>query len=161
MSNLAGNEVLQALCDSLVRIRRVTRRFNSDTMLRHGVALPMDDTTKNNLTQRCDLNHWDRIAGSEQFKDLLQIKKLFIVPAFVCFFVYYFALALVVGYAPKLASTRVIGTVTVAYVFALSQFGAGWVIAGLYLLACTRFDALTKDILVDVATGKDKPHGDR
>lgn len=105
-------------------------------------------------------NEWDRIAGSEQFKDLLQIKKTFIVPAFIFFFVYYFALALLVGYTPKLASTRVIGTITVGYLFALSQFVVGWIIAGLYLLASTRFDALTKDILAQVASSKDEPQGD-
>ena len=104
--------------------------------------------------QPSDQNQWDSIAGSEQFKDLLQIKRLFIVPAFVFFLVYYFALAVLVGYAPKLASTRVIGTVTVAYLFALSQFVVGWIIAGLYLLASTRFDALTKDILARVAVHK-------
>jgi uncharacterized membrane protein (DUF485 family) len=115
--------------------------------------------------QPSDQNQWDSIAGSEQFKDLLQIKRLFIVPAFVFFLVYYFALAVLVGYAPKLASTRVIGTVTVAYLFALSQFVVGWIIAGLYLLASARFDALTKDILARVAVHKvayqDERQGDK
>jgi uncharacterized membrane protein (DUF485 family) len=32
----------------------------------------------------------------------------------------------------------------VAYLFALSRFAVGWIIAALYLLASTRFDALTK-----------------
>jgi len=125
----------------------------------------MNNTTENAPPQLSDPNQWDRIAASEPFKDLLQIKKLFIIPAFVFFLVYYFGLALLVGYAPKLASTRVIGTVTVAYLFATSQFAVGWIIAGLYLLASTRFDALAKDILanvvVDVAIDKDKRHGDR
>jgi uncharacterized membrane protein (DUF485 family) len=106
-------------------------------------------------------SQWDRIAGSEPFRDLLQIKKLFIVPAFVFFLVYYFGLAVLVGYAPKLASTRVIGTVTVAYLFALSQFVVGWIIAGLYLLASKRFDALTKDILARVAVDNGEMQGDR
>jgi uncharacterized membrane protein (DUF485 family) len=109
-------------------------------------------------------DQWDQIAASEQFKDLLQIKKTFIVPAFIFFFVYYFALALLVGYAPKLASTRVIGTITLGYLFALSQFAVGWIIAGLYLLASTRFDALTKDILAHVAMSQapsnNEPQGD-
>jgi len=121
----------------------------------------MSDTAENAPPQLPDRNPWDRIAGSEQFKDLLQIKKAFIVPAFVFFFVYYFALALLIGYAPELASTRVLGTVTVAYLFALSQFLVGWVIAFLYLLASTRFDALTKDILARVAAHGNERGGDR
>jgi uncharacterized membrane protein (DUF485 family) len=111
----------------------------------------MSDHAENVAPQQSDPNQWDRIAASQQFKDLLQIKRLFIIPAFVFFFVYYFGLAVMVGYAPKLASTRVIGTVTVAYLYALSQFVAGWIVAGLYLIASTRFDALTRDILAQVA----------
>jgi len=87
------------------------------------------------------------IAASKPFRHLLGVKKTFIIPAFLIFLVHYFALAVLVGYAPKLASTRVIGTVTIGYLFALSQFFVGWVIAALYLLAASKFDALTTDIL--------------
>jgi uncharacterized membrane protein (DUF485 family) len=121
--------------------------------------LPMNNKAEDVPLQPSHQSQWDRIAASEQFKDLLQIKKMFIVPAFIFFFVYYFALALLVGYAPKLASARVIGTVTVGYLFALSQFVVGWIIAGLYLLASTRFDALTKDILAGVVVHKDERRG--
>src|SRR5271154_5580588 len=92
--------------------------------------LPMDDSSENGRRRRSDPQQWDRIAGSEEFKGLLQAKKKFIVPAFVFFFVYYYALAVLVGYAPKLASRRAISTVTVAYLFVLSQFVVGWMIAG-------------------------------
>jgi uncharacterized membrane protein (DUF485 family) len=121
----------------------------------------MSNTAENAPLQLSDQKQWDRIADSEQFKDLLQIKKVFIIPAFVFFLVHYFALALLVGYAPKLASTRVVGTVTVAYLFALSQFVMGWIIAGLYVLASTRFDALTKDILASVVAYENERQGDK
>ncbi len=94
--------------------------------------------------------NWTLIATSKEFKDLVALKKTFIVPACVFFIVYYFALAFLVGYAPKLASMRVIGTVTVVYLFALSQFIMGWVIAALYLMAAAKFDALSDDILARV-----------
>jgi uncharacterized membrane protein (DUF485 family) len=126
----------------------------------------MSDNSENVSAQLSSPNQWDRIVASQQFKHLLQIKKLFIIPAFIFFFAYYFGLAVLVGYAPKLAATRVIGTVTVAYLFALSQFLAGWIVAGLYLLASTRFDALTQDILAQVtknhaAVNKDNGQGDQ
>jgi uncharacterized membrane protein (DUF485 family) len=114
----------------------------------------MNNTDQNAARQTPTKADWDRIADSEQFKDLLAVKKMFIVPAFVFFFVYYFGLSLLVGYAPKLASTRVIGTVNVAYLFALSQFVMGWIIAGLYLIASSKFDRLTKDILARVDASK-------
>ena len=37
-----------------------------------------------------DKTEWDRIAETREFKDLLAIKKTFIIPAFVFFIVYYF-----------------------------------------------------------------------
>ena len=94
-----------------------------------------------------DQPEWDRIAASAPFRDLLAIKKVFIVPAFVFFIVYYLCLPVLVGYAPGLMSTRVVGAVTLAYLFALSQFLVGWLIAFLYLRAAAKFDALAKDIV--------------
>ena len=99
------------------------------------------------LEPKVPMTNWTAIATSKEFKDLVALKKTFVVPAFVIFLVHYFALAVLVAYAPKLASTRVIGTVTIAYLFAISQFVLGWVIAALYLIAAARFDALSDDIL--------------
>lgn len=90
---------------------------------------------------------WDRIADSTEFKDLMATKKTFIVPAFIFFVIYYFALPVLVGYAPHFMDTRVIGRVNLAYLFALSQFLVAWLIAGLYVKAADNFDRLSKDIL--------------
>ena len=95
---------------------------------------------------------WDDIAASKEFKNLIAIKKAFIVPLFVFFFLHFLALMVLVGYAPQFASTRVFGPVNVAYLFVLSQFAVGWIIAGLYSLAATKFDALTSDILAQIDT---------
>jgi len=90
---------------------------------------------------------WDRIAASTEFKDLMATKKIFIAPAFIFFVVYYFALPVLVGYAPQFMETKVIGNVNLAYLFALSQFFVAWIIAGLYVKAASDFDRLAKDIL--------------
>ena len=92
-------------------------------------------------------SEWDKIAASQPFKDLMATKKIFIVPAFVFFVVYYFALPVLVGYAPQFMSTKVIGVVNIAYLFALSQFFVAWIIAGLYVKAANDFDRLAKDIV--------------
>ena len=99
-------------------------------------------------------SEWDRIAGSREFKDLMATKKIFIVPAFIFFVVYYFALPVLVGYAPHFMSTRVIGVVNLAYLFALSQFFVAWLIAGLYVKAANDFDRLAKDIIEKAENGK-------
>ena len=90
---------------------------------------------------------WDEIAESKAFKDLMATKRVFIVPAFVFFVVYYFALPVLVGYAPQFMSTKVIGPVNLAYLFALSQFFMAWIIAALYVRAAGNFDRLADDIL--------------
>ena len=90
---------------------------------------------------------WDRIAASKEFQDLMATKKVFIVPAFIFFVIYYFALPVLVGYAPQFMATKVIGQVNLAYLFALSQFFVAWLIAGLYVKAANNFDRLAKDIL--------------
>ena len=90
---------------------------------------------------------WDKIAATQQFQDLMATKKIFIVPAFVFFVVYYFALPVLVGYAPNFMATKVIGNVNIAYLFALSQFAVAWIIAGLYVKAANDFDRLSKDII--------------
>lgn len=97
---------------------------------------------------------WERIANSQKFTDLLAVKKLFILPAFIFFLVYYLLLWVLVGYAPKLMATRVVGTINLAYLFALSQFIVGGGIAWLYLRAAAKFDSLTKDILEDARGGE-------
>ena len=107
----------------------------------------MDATPKPGERYQASQNEWDRLAASKQFKDLMATKKIFIVPAFVFFLVYYFALPVLVGYAPHFMSTRVIGVVNLAYLFALSQFFMAWIIAGLYVRAAGDFDELAKDII--------------
>jgi uncharacterized membrane protein (DUF485 family) len=97
---------------------------------------------------------WDQIAQSQPFKDLMATKKIFIVPAFVFFVVYYFALPVLVGYAPHFMSTKVFGMVNLAYLFALSQFFVAWLIAGLYVRAAANFDRLAKDIVGKAEDGK-------
>ena len=83
---------------------------------------------------------WDQIAQSSAFKDLIRQKKRFIIPACIFFIVYYFALPILVGFAPGLMDTPVWGKVNLAYLFALSQFFMAWIIAGLYVVSANRTD---------------------
>lgn len=94
---------------------------------------------------------WERVAALEDFKRLVAAKRKFIIPATIFFVVYYFALPVLVGYAPGLMSKRVFGVVNVAYLFALSQFFMAWSIAALYVRAASRFDALAQSIINQVS----------
>jgi uncharacterized membrane protein (DUF485 family) len=90
---------------------------------------------------------WDVVAANPEFRGLMRAKKRFIVPATVAFIVYYFALPILVGYAPRLMATPVIGPINIAYLFALSQFFVAWLIAFLYVRAAERFDEQGRRVL--------------
>jgi uncharacterized membrane protein (DUF485 family) len=96
-----------------------------------------------------DVVNWNQIAASEGFKRLVRTKLKFIVPATVFFIVYYFALPVLVGYAPALMNKRVFGSINVAYLFALSQFFMAWVVALLYVRAAARHDRMARKIVED------------
>jgi len=92
------------------------------------------------------VEQWKEIAASSDFKRLVRERLRVVIPATLFFIIYYFALPVLVGYAPRLMQRRVIGNVNLAYLFALSQFFVAWGIAGLYLRAAARLDVLAKKI---------------
>ncbi len=90
---------------------------------------------------------WEQIANTDDFKTLIATKRKFIVPAVIFFIVYYFALPVLVGYAPELMQTKVFGVVNLAYLFALSQFFMAWILAAIYVKKAGKFDALAQKIV--------------
>jgi uncharacterized membrane protein (DUF485 family) len=93
---------------------------------------------------------WQDVASSADFKRLVRAKLRMVIPAMLFFTIYYFALPILVGYAPAFMERKVIGNVNLAYVFALSQFFVAWAIAALYLRAAARFDSMAKKIVEKV-----------
>jgi len=112
--------------------------------LGHPTPKPAHELT---AAEDAQLTDWDRVAGLEEFRALLKAKFKFIAPATVFFATYYFALPLLVGYAPKLMEKQVFGVVNLAYLFALSQFVMAWTVAALYVRAAGRFDKMAAAIL--------------
>jgi uncharacterized membrane protein (DUF485 family) len=90
---------------------------------------------------------WSRVTQMPEFRAMVRAKLRFIIPAVIFFVVYYFALPVLVGYAPGLMSKRVIGVVNIAYLFALSQFFMAWIIAALYLRAAAKFDKMEHKVI--------------
>ena len=97
---------------------------------------------------------WERVAAMDEFKRLIAAKRKFIAPAVIFFIVYYFALPVLVGYAPGLMSRRVFGVINLAYLFALSQFFMAWIIAALYVRAAGRFDEMARKIISRLKGGE-------
>lgn len=80
------------------------------------------------------------MAAEPEFLALLRSRRRFVVPATIFFIAYYFALPVLVGFAPQLMSRAVLGPLTLAYAFALSQFAMAWILLALYLWRARSFD---------------------
>jgi uncharacterized membrane protein (DUF485 family) len=93
---------------------------------------------------------WQEVASSSDFRELVRAKLRIVIPATLFFISYYFALPVLVGYAPALMERRIIGNINLAYIFALSQFFVAWGLAAFYLRAASRFDAQAKKIIEKV-----------
>src|SRR5437763_152236 len=112
--------------------------------LSHDPPKPPHERT---AAEEAGLTNCNHIAASQGFRGLLRAKRRFIVPAIIFFVVYYFALPVLVGYAPRLMERRVIGVLNIAYLFALSQFFMAWTIAWLYVRAAARFDRQAPEVV--------------
>lgn len=93
------------------------------------------------MSSRTKTHDWKAIESQPGFKALLAAKRRFLIPMSIFFLAYYFALPILVGYAPDLMNRPVIGKVNLAYLFAFSQFIMAWAVAVIYLRAAARFDA--------------------
>jgi uncharacterized membrane protein (DUF485 family) len=98
-------------------------------------------------TENLDRIDWDQIAATPEFRQLLAVKRRFIVRATLFFIVYYFALPVLVGWVPELMSRPVLGPLNIAYLFALSQFFMAWCIAALYVRQAARWDEVARQII--------------
>ena len=90
---------------------------------------------------------WSRVTQMPEFRAMVRAKLRFIIPAVIFFVVYYFALPVLVGYAPGLMSKKIFGVINIAYLFALSQFFMAWIIAALYLRAAAKFDKMEHTVI--------------
>lgn len=104
------------------------------------------DTRRTSSAQTVKRASWQQLAANREFKRLLARKKAFLVPTCVFFSVYYFALPVLIGFAPRLMSVPVLGPVTLACLFALTQFFVGGIIAWLYMRKASRFDKLVTEL---------------
>jgi len=90
---------------------------------------------------------WAAIERTPEFRALIRAKRAFVIPASLFFVIYYFALPILVGYWPDLMSTRVIGRINLAYLFALSQFVMAWILMAAYVRRARVFDRMVDGLL--------------
>ena len=83
---------------------------------------------------------WDALAEKPEFKGLVHARRRFVVPATIFFIAYYLALPISIGLWPAAMSRPVWGPLTLAYVFALSQFAVAWLLLAAYMWRARAFD---------------------
>jgi uncharacterized membrane protein (DUF485 family) len=97
---------------------------------------------------------WEQAYDDPAFRVLLAQKAVFIIPSFIFFVAYYFALPVLVGYAPGLMERKIVGKINLAYLFALSQFAVGWFLMWRYVRRARAFDAMSEAVAANARLGK-------
>ncbi|KAF0995925.1 DUF485 domain-containing protein [Geobacillus sp. TFV-3] len=96
--------------------------------------------------------NYEAIAQSASFRELIQAKKRFIIPATIFFFVFYFALPVLTSYS-KALNTPAIGPVSWAWLFAFAQFVMTWALCILYSKRAAQFDDIVKQVKQEAKEG--------
>jgi uncharacterized membrane protein (DUF485 family) len=96
-------------------------------------------------------SRWSALESDPELQQLLAEKRRFLVPTTIFFVAYYFALPILVGYFPDVMSTKVIGNINFAYLFAVSEFVMTGVIVALYVQRANKWDTLAEDIKARLA----------
>ena len=86
-------------------------------------------------------DEWVRVERTSAFKELISAKKAFIIPATIFFMVFYFGLPFLAAFTTVL-NVKVIGSLTLAYIYALAQFAMTWILMHLYVSRANKWDDL-------------------
>lgn len=87
-----------------------------------------------------------KLIETEEFKDLLQKKKAFIVPVTLFFLTFYFVLPVLAAYTDVLKGEAFLN-ITWAWVYALLQFAVVWIGGIVYIKKSAKYDKMAKNIL--------------
>lgn len=95
--------------------------------------------------------HWSKVAQTSAFQDLMRRKKKFIIPATIFFFVYYMGLPVLAGFTTVL-NVQVVGALSLAWIYALSQFVMTWTLIHLYVRQANKWDDLVDQVRSETAS---------
>ncbi|HZW46616.1 MAG TPA: DUF485 domain-containing protein [Microvirga sp.] len=95
-------------------------------------------------------NEWVRVERTSAFKELVRRKRAFIIPATIFFMVFYFGLPFLAAFTTVL-NVKVIGPLTLAYIYAFAQFAMTWIIMHLYVSRANKWDDLVARARVEAA----------
>ena len=99
---------------------------------------------------------WKAVEQSSEFRELIAVRRRFVLPATIFFLAWYFGFVLLAGYAPDFMSRSVYEGLTVGYCLALTQFVMVAVLGLMYLRRAER----VFDPLAEKAVRRALPSGD-
>ncbi len=99
---------------------------------------------------------WVRVERTQAFKELVRRKRAFIIPATIFFLVFYFGLPFLAGFTTVL-NVKVVGSLTLAYVYAFAQFAMTWILMHLYVSRANRWDELVDRARQEAAEDEGRP----
>jgi uncharacterized membrane protein (DUF485 family) len=98
-------------------------------------------------------NEWVRIERTGAFKELIRSKRAFIIPATIFFMVFYFGLPFLAAFTTVL-NVRVLGPLSLAYVYAFAQFAMTWILMHVYVSRANKWDVLVDQARHEAAGGE-------
>ncbi|MEK5482499.1 MULTISPECIES: DUF485 domain-containing protein [unclassified Viridibacillus] len=93
------------------------------------------------------------IAESQDFKKLVKKKNSFIVPVSIFFILFYFTLPVLTSFTTVL-NVKVIGDITLVWIFAFAQFIMTWILCMTYVSKANKFDKEAESIIEKVKDGE-------
>ncbi|MGI9098716.1 MAG: DUF485 domain-containing protein [Solirubrobacteraceae bacterium] len=90
---------------------------------------------------------WEAVEQSPEFRELIAVRRRFVLPATIFFLAWYFGFVLLAGYAPDFMARSVYEGLTVGYCLALTQFVMVGVLGIMYLRRAERvYDPLAEKV---------------
>ncbi len=90
---------------------------------------------------------WEAVEQSPEFRELIAVRRRFVLPATIFFLAWYFGFVLLAGYAPDFMARSVHQGLTVGYCLALTQFVMVGVLGIMYLRRAERvYDPLAEKV---------------
>ncbi|QOV11726.1 DUF485 domain-containing protein [Viridibacillus arvi] len=111
------------------------------------------DKTSKKRNKEITADAFVAIADSQDFKKLVKKKNSFIVPVSIFFLLFYFTLPVLTSFTTVL-NVKVIGDITLVWIFALAQFIMTWILCMTYVSKANKFDQEAESIIEKVKDGE-------
>ncbi|MFY0543480.1 DUF485 domain-containing protein [Brevibacillus sp. H7] len=95
-----------------------------------------------------------RLLRSPRFHQLIRTKKRLLIPLTLFFLAYTLALPICTSYFSVWMNSPVFGVITLAWVFAFSQFLMTLLLSIVYLVQAKRFDRIVDDMTREIEQAK-------